>query len=45
MSKKYQNGTSKNTAAGPVMAVPAEVTVALQELTGQRCGMAAGRGR
>ena len=35
MSKKYQNGTSKNTAAGPVVVVPAEVTVALQELTGQ----------
>ena len=35
MSKKYQNSTSKNTAAGPVVTVPAEVTVALQELTGQ----------
>ena len=35
MSKKYQNSTSRNTAAGPVVTVPAEVTVALRELTGQ----------
>jgi putative transposase len=35
VSKKYQNSTSKNTAAGPVVTVPAEVTVALQELTAQ----------
>ena len=33
MSKKYQSETSKNTA-GLVVSVPAEVTVALEELTG-----------